>query len=468
NRFKYVKGNEPDSEIEKSRLDILDAPEGIHYKTYRNEEKNYESMKVLKEGAYSKEEVENLGNFLIEDYLSNTSVVDTKYEILRDFPNFNPDRYINLSLSHSDISYKKDSLYIDSYINGLKVFKKDSLQRDIFTGSVKNYIEVNSLEKYMGSSSFSRLENNGFIDSNTNIINVLKARSLAESERFIHSFKISNFLENQTDIISTSGVYIHSKDIRNVDIRSIRVFINVPEDSYYRRINPTIYNIFYDDTYGHYRIRINGINIPEGTEIVLANNGLTNNKILYDKLFFSDGIVDSLPIVDSDDEGHIITETYKCPEDVEVVVEGLTLIPNRDYTVVNSRSLDTPSMIAFRNVIPNDKEIEVSLFEDNSTFTHYIPYPNERTYNRFSMENDLNPFIKGHFEVFVNNKRIPMHHVRIVNHRTIEINNYNDDLVNIMVRFNTRSHYHVDEIITNYKYNIMDMNDESWIDYYRV
>jgi len=360
-------------------------------------------------------------------------------------------------------------MYVDTYVNGRKILKSDSLQRDIFNGSVRNQVEINAMEEYMSPRSYQYLDKNRFVDYNTEVVSVLRTRGLVHSEKWIYEFTINNEYEDQTDIIANEGIYIHDKDMaRKTNLRNIRVYINVPDDDYHRRVNPSIYNIYYDEDYGHYRIRINNLHLPEGTDIVLVDNGMTNNVIVYDKLYLSDQVVDSVPIVNIDDEGKLYTELDKRTEDVEVIVDGYTLIPWRDYTVINTDSKDIPSLVAFRNVIDKHSRIEIVLHEDDSVDTYYIPYPNIGTSNQFSLSDDRRIFVERHFEVFVNNERIPLRHVEINSHRTITINGYNKPLRNVMIRFDLRTHPHVDRILSSYKYQIIDMNDNNHLDNFKL
>ena len=442
----------------------------VPYLTYRNEIKEDDFIEnYTVDNRYDEEDVKDLGNILNEKLYRNVTLPEVDHHVKGDFPNFSPSRYFNMNWNSTGINNKKtETLYSDIYVNGKKIFKSDSLQRDLFNGSLRNYIEKNAVERFMTPSSFRNLINNNRIDSNTSIISVLKRRNLASSEKFIHRVTINNEYEDQSNLIATTGLFVRSEDLKNIDIRNLRVYINLVGDEYHRRLNPYMYNLYYDENYELYKLTINGFNLEEGTEVVISHNGLTNGNIVYDKLNYNSEIVDSLPIIEIDEYGDLITEVDKSVHDVEVVVDGLTLIPNYDYIVINPKSVNIPSLIAFRNIIPNDSKVEITLFEDNSTHTVYIPFSNEDSIRRFSITDDIGIFIDKHFEVFADNHRVSKENIKIINHRTIEIlPGYNGVLANVMIRFNSRNYVNTNQIIATHKYDIIDMNDESYYNTYQ-
>lgn len=174
--------------------------------------------------------------------------------------------------------------------------------------------------------------------------------------------------------------------------------------------------------------------------------------------------IDSLPLVNEDNNGNMLVDTITDPNDLDINLNGMTLYPNVDYSLyiptVDSPSL-IPSLIVFRNTIPQDKidNIEITRKNKGENHSFFWNSPAVGTTNIFSMDDDRLLFIEGTFSVYVNNYKISTDKVTILNTKSIKITGAGN-LKNVMVRFSYPSHTNLQLILDYYKYQHMDQNDE--------
>lgn len=422
-----------------------------------------------------------LSNLVNENYFEkNTNLKIDSEDMYLDYPNYNPKNYIDLSNSYPNNQIESNVINSDVYFNGYKLFKFDTLQKDNFDGSVSLYVNHNSLRKFINENEYHKIiKNKNSLDNDFIISN--KSRSLYETEKLMFSHKVSNQFENQTSLLPTKGILLPNSRVKNFKIQNIRVYVKINSNSeeennkYYHRLNPRNYNLWIDKEYEMLRIAIFGLQIPEGSTIMVMDNGLTNNVILYDKLNYIKHDIDSLPIVEVGPNGELLTELDRRTEDVEVIVDGLTLVPNVDFFVMNTpQDPDIPSLVAFRNVIPNNSKVEITLLNSNSSNSYYFSEPAIGTENVFVLPDDNRVFTYYYdendkklynFEIFSNNLKIPNDLITIENSKAISIDLPKEKLVNVMIRFNFSHNEVLQQILNDYKYKNIDVNENRYHDY---
>lgn len=267
-------------------------------------------------------------------------------------------------------------------------------------------------------------------------------------------------------------------------------------DGYFRRLNPKYYSMDIDYDYNMIKLIINGGNycvdgtnhsideyITEQTEIYIVTNGVNNGLNFYKDLTNTPYDIECIPLTEMDEDGNIFTNIVSRPEDLEIIVDGLTLYPKIDYDIVDLAIDNVPTLIVFRNIIPKTCKIEVNVLNENCNFVRYFKdiVENNEGKRYISFNDDSLLLIPESFSVYVDNYKQNNKDMNIINTNTLEIktittcsnkkelngkhylyseyqlgNNtnkiMNDLCKNIMVRFSYDDHTHLKEIFDEYKY----------------
>ncbi|WPH64261.1 hypothetical protein [Staphylococcus phage vB_StaM_PB50] len=380
----------PDRSPEKSHFDAL------------SEELN---IKDIFNGAEDEKVISLLSNLVNEKviYPSSNLRIDSE-DMYLDYPDYDPRRYIDLSNEYPHGQLDTNVINSDVYFDGLKIFKNDILQKDNFDGSVNVYLNHLAMKKYMNDKNYEYTIHDRKLSRHDNFIISNKSRSLYQTEKLMVKHTVTNDYENQTSLLPTKGILLPNTRVNQFKIQNIRVYVKVYNASengneYYHRLNPRNFNLWIDKEYNMLRVAVYGIQIPEGSTLMIMDNGLTNNVILYDKLNYIKRDIDSLPIVEVGPKGELLTELSRRTEDVEVIVDGLTLIPGRDFHVMNTpNDPDIPSLVAFRNVIPNTSKVEITLLNENSSDVYYFKRPAVDTTNVFVLPDDKRIFTNNIYQ----------------------------------------------------------------------
>ncbi|QQM14733.1 hypothetical protein CPT_MarsHill_199 [Staphylococcus phage MarsHill] len=390
--YRHLTGTEvfPDRSPEKSHYDAL------------SEELN---IKDIFNGAEDEKVISLLSNLVNEKvvYPSSNLRIDSE-DMYLDYPDYDPRRYIDLSNEYPDGQLDTNVINSDVYFNGLKLFKNDLLQKDNFDGSVNVYLNHLAMKKYMNDKNYEYTIHDRKLSKHDNFIISNKSRSLYQTEKLMFKHTVNNDYENQTSLLPTKGILLPNTRVNQFKIQNIRVYVKVYNtnengNEYYHRLNPRNFNLWIDKEYNMLRVAVYGIQIPEGSTLMIMDNGLTNNVILYDKLNYIKRDIDSLPIVEVGPQGELLTELSRRTEDVEVIVDGLTLIPGRDFHVMNTpNDTDIPSLVAFRNVIPNTAKVEITLLNENSSDVYYFKRPAVDTTNVFVLPDDKRIFTNNIYQ----------------------------------------------------------------------
>ncbi|QPI17177.1 tail protein [Staphylococcus phage vB_StaM_SA1] len=381
---------------------VLDrSPEKSHYDAISKEL----DIKDIFNDAEDEKVISLLSNLVNEKviYPSSNLRIDSE-DMYLDYPDYDPRRYIDFSNEYPDGQLDTNVINSDVYFNGLKLFKNDLLQKDNFDGSVNVYLNHLAMKKYMNPKNYEYTIQDRKLSKTDSFIISNKSRSLYQTEKLMIKHTVTNDYENQTSLLPTKGILLPNTRVNQFKIQNIRVYVKVYNTSengneYYHRLNPRNFNLWIDKEYNMLRVAVYGIQIPEGSTLMIMDNGLTNNVILYDKLNYIKRDIDSLPIVEVGPQGELLTELSRRTEDVEVIVDGLTLIPGRDFHVMNTpNDPDIPSLVAFRNVIPNTAKVEIALLNENSSDVYYFKRPAVDTTNVFVLPDDKRIFTNNIYQ----------------------------------------------------------------------
>lgn len=368
------------------------------------------------------------------------------------------DGYLTVPVQYDGYQYKKNSLIGEIYIGGRKAFRKYVRQVDNLEGGLTVYYPAELLKDVVTSSEFQRMARGGIPSSSVVITGIKK--NLIESEKLLAKHTVNNSLQDETELISTTGMYMSMKIDDDMKVDKMRLFVRDFGSSYLTRINPRAYRITLDKENQQCLVLIKGGNwISEGSEICIVSNGVTDNSIFYDKLN-SSYEVDSIPLISFDDDSNVYTGLSSRAEDLDVNVNGYTLVPGYDYSVIEPKLKHSPTLILFRNILPPTSKIEVNFLNKGTNKVRTFRGPAVGTTNKFTMEDDSLIFFPNGFEVFANNLKVPREKVQILDSKTIQINIPEDQLINVMIRFSYEDHPNLKEIFDNYKYNLMDSTNE--------
>lgn len=368
------------------------------------------------------------------------------------------DGYLTVPIQYDEYQYKKNSLIGEIYIGGKKAFRKYVRQIDNLEGGLTLYYPTELLKDVVSPAEFQRMSRGGIPQSEVVITGVKK--NLIESERLLGKHKFSNELQDETELISTTGMYIPMKIKDGMKVDKMRIFIRDFGSDYLVRVNPRSYRISLDKENQQALVVIKGSTwISQGAEMYIVSNGVTDDSIFYDKLN-SSYEVDSVPLINFDSENNVYTGLASRAEDLDVNVNGYTLVPGFDYSVIEPKLKHSPTLVLFRNVLPSNSKIEINFLNKGTNKVRTFRGPAVGTTNKFTMEDDSLIFFPNGFEVFANNLKVPRSKVQILDSKTIQINIPNDQLINVMIRFSYEDHPNLKEIFDNYKYNLINSTSE--------
>lgn len=374
--------------------------------------------------------------------------------------------YITIPFNARDIGdlYKSDYIIMDIYVNGYKLDRKYAKERyNLNDGSLRVDYPVKNIYRFISDNEYNQISS-GIIPDSVKFIATIRRKSLISSEKVIGKYRVTDQFQNDIEMLQSTGIYIPfvGKD-SDLTSSELRLFIRNKVNSLARRVNPDNYTMRLDKQNKQVLVKLNGTtNIEIGSEIIIASNGLLDNNIYYINNN-KDYPMDSLPLVIFDSENNMYTGLIYDEEDIDISVNGLTLIPKRDYNILDPDIDSIPSMITFKNYIPLGSTIEINYLEEKTNHVFNWDNPAYGTQNRFVLDDDRFIFVKGTFELFVNNLKLDNESFNIINNRTIEIINIEPKyLKNVMVRFSYRDHTNLKLIQDSYKFNNIDINENGY------
>ncbi len=360
--------------------------------------------------------------------------------------------------------YKSDTLVMDIYINGYRLPRTNSQQQyNLETGALRVDYPVRDLQKILTNQQLNDLFNKNVSDSacGVSMIAVVRRKSLISTELLLCSYTVSDTYQNDIEALQGNGIYIPFKTTHsNLTQAELRLFIRNKGDNLISRYNPSNYTLTLDLKNKQILVQLVGTtNLGVGSELIIVNSGYLTNTVKYVNTNTTYRM-DSLPLVYFDNNNNIYNGLTAKAEDLDVMVNGLTLIPMKDYTVIEPTLVNTPTMLIFKNYLPVGSTIEVNYLPENCQRVVTWSKPAVGTTNKFSLDDERNVFVKGTFETFVNNLKIDEAKVQVLNNRTIAINV--DKPRNVMVRFSNKPHSNLKLIEDNCKFNTIDINDNNY------
>lgn len=403
----------------------------------------------------------NMGNLAGELLINNSSIRVNKDPYIRG--NINEESQIGLleiPVEYSSYQLKSNSIIAEVYINGKKLYRNSIIQKDNLDGTISTYYPVRNLVEFLSTDSYNQLINTGILLSSNRVIVTLIKKNIIESESFLGSYVIESQFQDELNMLKTGGIYIPIILDDKLTVNQIRVFIMNSSSGLLKRVNPKDVSIQLDRKYSQARIIIPGAStLRIGSKIVLVTNGIFDNTLYFNSLDDSSYEIDSIPLVSFDNEDQMYTGIVPRSEDIDVNVNGLTLVPNRDFTIINTSLDDVPTIIAFRNQLPKGSKVEVNFLNENTNHIAFFSEPAIGTTNKFTLSSDEYLFIPGTFEVFMNNMKIDDEYYNIIDSRTIEMVGFGSNIVyNVMVRFGYEGHVNLKPILDDFKYSNIDMN----------
>lgn len=360
--------------------------------------------------------------------------------------------------------YKSDTLIMDIYINGYRLPRTNSQQQyNLETGALRVDYPVRDLQKILTSKQINDLFDKNVSDAacGVTMIAVVRRKSLISTELLLCSYTVSDTYQNDIEALQGNGIYIPFKtNHNNLTQAQLRLFIRNKGDNLISRYNPSNYTLTLDLKNKQILVQLLGTtNLGIGSELIIVDSGYLTNTVKYINTNTTYRM-DSLPLVYFDSDNNIYNGLTARAEDLDVMVNGLTLIPMKDYTVIEPTLINTPTMLIFKNYIPVGSTVEVNYLPENCQRVVTWSKPAVGTTNKFSLDDERNVFVKGTFETFVNNLKIDEAKVQVLNNRTIAINVANPR--NVMVRFSNKPHSNLKLIEDACKFNTIDINDNNY------
>ena len=360
--------------------------------------------------------------------------------------------------------YKSDTLIMDIYINGYRLPRTNSQQQyNLETGALRVDYPVRDLQKILTNQQLNDLFNKNVSDAacGVTMIAVVRRKSLISTELLLCSYTVSDTYQNDIEALQGNGIYIPFKtNHNNLTQAQLRLFIRNKGDNLISRYNPSNYTLTLDLKNKQILVQLLGTtNLGIGSELIIVDSGYLTNTVKYVNTNTTYRM-DSLPLVYFDSDNNIYNGLTAKAEDLDVMVNGLTLIPMKDYTVIEPTLINTPTMLIFKNYIPVGSTVEVNYLPENCQRVVTWSKPAVGTTNKFSLDDERNVFVKGTFETFVNNLKIDEAKVQVLNNRTIAINVANPR--NVMVRFSNKPHSNLKLIEDACKFNTIDINDNNY------
>ena len=466
------------------------------------------------------------------DNLSKETFLDKNFDLVSEYYNdittFNIDKnmYINNMVNYetnrgnlnltlkTPVTHKDHFNLSNIYINGKKLYKSNYTQKDLFNGLLETLVPVRNLNQIMTDTDLSSFElNKNSINGKYNVLIEILAKKLIGNEKILSRFKVYS-LEEKLEVITNKGIIkpmksydlgiptklvinedgneviieeapynqyilkVYDTTISNdIEPHNIRLYVKTTGEEFIRRINPNYYTIKLDRDYGFINIISLGTDIFEvGNEIILMTDGISDNLNMFNDLSNSPYDIESIPMLTMNrDTNELFSLPVDTASDIEVIIDGYTLYPEIDYTLINQEGSmeNIPPLLVFRRKLKKSSKVELNLLGKNSGHIKYFNSTardenGNKTNNIITMDDDNMLFIPNKFSVYIDNLRYPNKNIEIINTKTIKIKEV-DNIKNIMIRFNIEEHTHLKEIIDDYKYkvnNTLYKNSSIFIDNY--
>ena len=403
--------------------------------------------------------IQNMSNVASEHHISTGSLaVAGKNDVLNGEV---MDGYLSIPIEISKHHYSTYTAMVELYFFGKKAFNKWTRQKDVMNGIVRSYYPVNQLKGFIRDDFYQALAGR-YVKSPFAVTATLRKKKLVNTEDLIVKHVVTNEFENQIELLQTNGIYFNFKISANMSSDRFRIFIKGRDEDFLTRINPESYSIKLDPEYNQALVSIKGATyLHEGMEIYIVSNSITDRTIYYDKIE-SPYDVDSLPLIQTTN-GKYLVLTGKRAEDLDVNINGYTLIPGHDYKLLDSTDSNghPVALIQFRNVIPKDVKIEINFLDEWTNHVRYFVAPAKGTDDIYIMDDDEFSLIEGTFEVFQNNLRLDRSQYEVLSNRTLRVTA--DPTVykrgNLMIRFSYPEHTNMTDILNEYKYRLMDLRE---------
>ena len=365
--------------------------------------------------------------------------------------------YLSLPIEFDSYQPKNVSLLGEIYIDGKKAFNKYMKQQNTFDGVLNTFYPTEELKPFLSSRDYQRIVDLEVPE--VPIQGVLRKRRLVNSEDILASHTINNLYQDEVQMLQTTGIYFNIKIHEYMSSDRFRVFIRDPKAHTFARVNPVRYQVTLDREYGQMLLRIPSASyLKEGMEILIVTNGVTDRTIFYDKL--SDLYdIDSVPLMQTAN-GKYLMMTGMRPEDVDININGYTLIPNVDFSIIDGYDSNGNelALAVFRNILPKNCKLEINFLDEGTYHIRFSPRPAHNTTNIFVLDDEDLVFKDGLFETYANNLRIPREDIEILDSKTIKITTSVTELKNVMFRFSHEPHHNLEDIMNDYKLRFYNNN----------
>lgn len=358
------------------------------------------------------------------------------------------DKTVTFNKTKNEEAYKSDLFRSYVYLDGLKMFngeKHDIMSKD---GSFSVMIE-------------DEIVKNKVIDA------LLIKNDIVDCETTINKFTINN--NEDIDNLKRGSYKLYCDNLGdNLSNEDFNVYIRFKHSYYFRRLNPNKYLIKMNKDKKILYVRINDYLMTTlGNEVIVVTNDV--NKVMYmstDKENKNDETQKPyyyLPLMNLSPDGDIVTFYTDDIGDFEVVVNGFTLTPNIDYTLVNMYlHPHFPSMILFKDILPWDSKIEINFLNVKPNSTYY--YKNEENKNIIKLSDNKSIFINGTFVIYVNNRKLRQDEYNILSNDKIELT-FDGPKNNVYIKFLYLNHPEINNIIRRLRLefdvnNIIDSENE--------
>ena len=257
--------------------------------------------------------------------------------------------------------YKSDTLVMDIYVNGLKLPRTSSIQQyTLEGGALRVDYPVRDLQAFLTQQQMQVLFDKTISDtaSGISILVTVRRKGLVDGELLLGSYIVGDTYQNDIEHLQGNGIYIPFTTKRtNLSQAELRLFIRNKSEDLIRRFNPTNYELTLNLANKQILIRLLGTtNLDIGSELIIVDSGYLTHTIKYININ-SSYRMDSLPLVTFDSKNNMYDGLSSRAEDLDVTVDGLTLVPGRDYNVLTPELPSTPTMLTFRNYIAVGKPL---------------------------------------------------------------------------------------------------------------
>jgi hypothetical protein len=332
-------------------------------------------------------------------------------------------------------NYIADKHHLNAYIDGKKVFHRDTKTQQKLDGISHSYLKKSDVK-----------------DGSIVELETFKSH-LIDSESFMCKY----LLQTQDDVekLYTTGIEIKSNNIGSYhNENDFSVFVRFKNSNSWKRVNPIRTKLkinFKNDKKFSFTIIIKDNYVPKiGNEIMIVSNNV------IDTMFYKTDAFNVLanyyqvpcyfvPVSHITENGEVITEFMDEVKNIEVYVNGYRLIPNVDFSLINVLlHTQIPTIILFKDMVHFGSKIEI-VYHDHmdNTYFFFNQLP-DRTDGRavVTLPENSPPFIEGTFTIFANNKKLNYTQYDIINSRSLILKNVKTRK-NIMIKF----HYEENDLL---------------------